>query len=71
MNLNGHKYRSEIYKIMGLSLMTPMGRLGINLLENGFTNSFFFDLVGSVILLVAGVCVIQRGYEIAIDEGEK
>ena len=71
MNLSGHKYRSEIYKIMGLSLMTPMGRLGINLLENGFTNSFFFDLVGSVILLVAGVCVIQRSYEIAIDGGEK
>ena len=71
MSLNGYQYRSEIYKIMGLSLMTPMGRFIINLLENRLTNSFFFDLTGSMILLVAGICLIQRGYEIALDGGKK
>ncbi len=74
MSLNGYKYRAEIFKIMGLSLITPLGRLVINLLEGGFrnlTNSFYVDLTGSVILLAIGICFIQRGYEIAVEGEEK
>jgi hypothetical protein len=58
---------------MGLSLMTPIGRFILNLLENSFGNltiDFYVDFIGSVILLLIGLCFIQRGYEIA-DERDK
>lgn len=73
MSLDGEKYRSEVFKIMGLSLMTPMGRFILSCLENGLENitmSFYIDLIGSMLLLLAGMCFIQKGYEIADGRGE-
>ena len=72
MSLNGYEYQSEVFKIMGLSLMTPMGRFILNILENGFGNftiNSYIDFIGSVILLLIGLCFIQRGYEIADERG--
>ena len=68
MSVNGYQYQSEVFKIMGLSLMTPMGRFILNLLENGFGNltiNFYVDFIGSMILLQIYMWFIQRGYEIA------
>lgn len=56
---------------MGLSLMTPMGRFIINLLEGEFkhlTRELYIDFTGSMILLLIGVWFIQKGYEIADEE---
>ena len=73
MSLNGHEYQSEVFKIMGLSLMTPIGRLVLNILENGFgdlSTNFYLDLIGGMILLLIGMWFIQRGYEIADERGK-
>ena len=68
MSVNGYQYQSEIFKIMGLSLMTPVGRFGLNVLEKGFlndTSTFYSNLLGAMVLFCLGVIVIQIGFEIA------
>ena len=72
MSVNGYEYQSEVFKIIGLSLMTPIGRLVLNVLENGFgnMNNFYIDLTGSVISFLLSLWFIQRGYERADERGE-
>lgn len=70
MSFNGYKYQSDVFKVLGLSLMTPFGKLILNLLENGYKNiteSFYGNLIGSMILLLIGACFIQIGFEIAME----
>ena len=68
MSVNEYQYQSEVFKILGLSLMTPFGKLVLTLLENGFENltgAFYGNSTGSVILLLIGAYFIQIGFEIA------
>lgn len=60
------KYQSDIFKITGFALMTPLGRFVLNLLElgpRGDIVSFVLNVIGSFILFFFGIIAIQRGYE--------
>ncbi len=68
MNFNGYQYQAEIFKIIGLSLMTPAGRLGLTLLEKGFIYNpfnFYINALGAMVLFCCGAILIQIGFEIA------
>ena len=59
------KYRAEIFKIFGIALMTPSGRLILNMLEFNFDLNiqFLINLLGSLVLFILGVTILQTGYE--------
>ena len=70
MSLNGYEYQSEVFKLSGFALMTPFGRLMLNLLENGFNGILTnFNFIGAMLLFLLGLWFIQRGYKISDERG--
>ncbi|MBI3590681.1 MAG: hypothetical protein HY094_04795 [Candidatus Melainabacteria bacterium] len=59
------KYRAEVFKILGIALMTPFGKLALELLSMGikFSGQFLINFIGAVLLLFVGIMFIQIGFE--------
>ena len=59
------KYRAEILRVAGFALMTPVGKLFLNMLELNFNLNvqFFTNLFGSLMLFILGVILLHVGYE--------
>lgn len=60
-------YQSEVFKISGFALMTPLGRFILNLIEVGVNYSiiqFFINAFIAFLLFILGIMAIQRGFEI-------
>lgn len=60
-------YQSEVFKIAGFALMTPLGRFVLNLIEIGVNNpinQLLINAFASFLLFLLGIMSIQRGFEI-------
>ena len=60
------RYRAEVFKICGFALMTPFGKIILQLLDIGLqiiTLRFFVSLLISLFLFSFGVIMLQIGYE--------
>lgn len=60
------KYRAEVYKILGIAFMTPLGKLVLNFLSDGpetVNENLALNLFGSFLLLVIGIIMLQIGFE--------
>lgn len=71
MAYENQKYRAESLKICGFALMTPIGKLFLNLFDQGFQNPYpnlLIKLTISLILLAFGIILIQVGYEDLYEE---
>ena len=65
MILEDQKYRAEIFKILGVGLMTPIGRAVLRILDQGvqtFDIQFLLSLLISLLFFLGGI-MIQIGYE--------
>jgi len=65
MILERQKYRAEIFKILGIALLTPLGRFVLNTLETGLEISFqtFVNASGSFALFIIGIIFLEIGYQ--------
>ena len=66
MASNKFEYRSDIFKIAGFSLMTPLGRIVIEpiiVLKEFGSIGFIVFIVISLTLLLFGIILIMKGYE--------
>ena len=60
------KYRSEAFRISGFALMTPIGKLVLDVIGSNFANLSSALIPGfmvSFLLFLGGIIMIQRGYE--------
>lgn len=60
-------YKVEIYKILGLALLSPFGKLVISIPDLGwklFKPSFFIAFVLFSLFALIGIILILYGYEI-------
>ena len=60
------KYRSEFFKISGFALMTPMGKLVLDVIGSNFANlssALIPGFIVSSLLFLGGIMMIQNGYE--------
>lgn len=61
------KYRSELFKICGLALMTPAGRIVVQpaVVSSEFGTTWFFPyIIAAVVLWFGGAYLLQKGYDI-------
>ena len=61
------EYRAEIMKISGFGLMTPIGSLIVNIVNDNitiFSMRTFLALIFSIFLFYMGGIIIVRGLEI-------
>lgn len=65
------KYRVEALKICGFATMTPIGKLFLDLFDQGFQNphpNLLIKITVSLILFTFGIILVQVGYE-ELDDG--
>ena len=69
-----NEYRAETFRIFGLSVMAPFGKVILALsdlkLEEMDIQLIIYFVI-SLILILFGIILIQRGYEILTEQGEK
>jgi hypothetical protein len=69
---NAEKYRAEAFKFTGFAFCTPFGMIVFNLLTSTHpalitTNIWFaIQLVGSILLLLAGIAILTWGLDVMI-----
>ena len=66
-----NEYRAETFRIFGLSAMAPFGKVIFTLselkLEEVNTQLIIYSVI-SLVLVLFGIILIQRGYEILIGQ---
>jgi hypothetical protein len=64
MTTDGNKYKAELLKIVGFSLITPLGKIILNIPDYTYEDinlKFFIFCLLSLVLLYIGIIVLNRG----------
>ena len=72
--MKDNEYRAETFRIFGLSVMAPFGKVILTLSDLKFEQlnmQLIIYFVISLILVLFGIILIQIGYEILLEERQK
>ena len=72
--MKDNEYRAETFRIFGLSVMAPFGKIILSLSDlklKEMNVQLIVYFVISFILVLFGIILIQRGYEILTNQGEQ
>lgn len=72
--ITGEEYRADIFKVSGFALITPFAKEFLKFNEltlRNFNIKYTAYIIVTVLLVAVGIILLQRGYEIIINESEK